>query len=110
MPDELLDNPAATLDLGAQARVVRVEDLAHVLRVEVLSAGGEPDEVGEEHRDDLALVARLVGLAVEWSAAEVAVPGICWVVLATARASRHGLSVRPRETPFRPGATPAARR
>jgi hypothetical protein len=60
----------------------------------VLSAGGEPDEVGEEHRDDLALVARLVRLVIERSAAEVAIPGTCWVVLATARASRHGRSVR----------------
>jgi hypothetical protein len=64
-PDELLDDAAATLDLGAPARIVGVEDLAHVLRVEVLSAGGEPDEVGEEHRDDLAFVARLVCLAIE---------------------------------------------
>ena len=42
----------------AQARVVRREQRAHVLGVELLGAGREADEVGEEHRDDLALLAR----------------------------------------------------
>ena len=38
--------------------------------------------------------ARLVRLVIERSAAEVAIPGTCWIVLAAARASRHGRSVR----------------
>ena len=54
--DELLHGAAEALDLGAQARVVRGEHRAHVLRVELLGAAGEADEVGEEDRDDLALL------------------------------------------------------
>ena len=55
--DELLDRPAAALELGAQTRVVRLEDGAHVLWVELLGARGEADEVGEEDGHDLALLA-----------------------------------------------------
>ncbi len=56
--DELLDRPAAPLELGAQTRVVGLEDRAHVLRIHLLGPRGEPDEVGEEDGHDLALLAR----------------------------------------------------
>ena len=45
------------LDLLAQPRVIRREDLADVLRVEPLGRRGRADEVGEEDRDDLPLLA-----------------------------------------------------
>ena len=62
--DELLHRAAEALDLGAQARVVGGEHRPHVLRIELLGAACEADEVGEEDRDDLALLAggRLSGL------------------------------------------------
>ena len=56
--DELLDRAAEALELGAQPLVVRPEHRLDVLGVELLGARGEADEVGEEHRHDLALAAR----------------------------------------------------
>ena len=56
--DELLDRAAVPLDLGAQLRVVRRERRADVLRVEPLGACRRADEVGEEDRHDLPLLAR----------------------------------------------------
>ena len=53
--DELLHRAAALLELGAQPLVVRPQDRLDVLRVERLGARGEADEVGEQHRHDLAL-------------------------------------------------------
>jgi hypothetical protein len=56
--DELLDRAAEPLDLGLRARVVALEAGTDVLGVGRLRGGGEADEVDEEHRDDLALLAR----------------------------------------------------
>jgi len=50
--DELLDAPAVALELSPNAFVVGNEERPHVLRVELLGAGGEPDEIDEQHRDD----------------------------------------------------------
>src|SRR5262249_39093058 len=55
--DELLDRAAALLDLLAQPRVVRHEDRAHVLRVAALGHRRRADEIGEQDRDDLPLLA-----------------------------------------------------
>ena len=55
--DELLDRSAVAFELGTQPLVVRAEDRLDVLRVERLGARGEADQVGEEHRHDLALAA-----------------------------------------------------
>jgi hypothetical protein len=44
------------LELGAQARVIRPEDRLDVLRVELLRACREADEVGEQHGDDFPLL------------------------------------------------------
>ena len=55
--DELLDRPAAPLELAAEPVVVRGEDRADVLGVEPLGARRRPDEVGEDHGDDLPLLA-----------------------------------------------------
>jgi hypothetical protein len=55
--DELLHGASETFELHTEACVVRGEERAHVLRVELLGARGEADQVGEEHRDDLPLLA-----------------------------------------------------
>jgi RecJ-like exonuclease len=57
IPDELLDRAAVALELGPDALVVRPQDRLHVLRIECLGLRGEPDEVAEHDRDDLALAA-----------------------------------------------------
>ena len=56
--DELLDRASEALQLRAQPLVVRPQDRLDVLGIERLGARGEADEVGEEHRHDLALAAR----------------------------------------------------
>ena len=56
--DELLDGAAEPLELTAQVRVVGPEQRADVLGIELLGAGREADEVGEEDGHDLALLAR----------------------------------------------------
>jgi len=65
--DELLDPAAVALDLAAHALVVRREERAYVLGIELLGAGREADDVDEEDADDAALFA--VGLGRESRAA-----------------------------------------
>ena len=55
---ELLERAAVGLELAADARVVRRDERLHVLRVELLGARRRADEVDEDRRDDLALLAR----------------------------------------------------
>jgi len=59
---ELLDGAAVALELGAEADVERGQERADVLRVELLGPSREADEVAEERRYDLALLARGGGL------------------------------------------------
>jgi len=92
--DELLDRAAEALDLPAQSRVVRVQKVAHVLRVGALGTRGEADEVAEEDRDDLALLhlgRRLRGQRRRTVQAE---PGSLRVLLAAGRAGEHPRSLR----------------
>jgi len=56
--DELLDRAAVSLQLMAEPGVVGGEQRANVLRIELLGARGEANEVGEEDGDDLAFFAR----------------------------------------------------
>jgi hypothetical protein len=58
---ELLDRAAVPLELAAQTLPVRAEHGAHVLGIEPLRTRPEPDEVGEEHGDNLALLAPRLG-------------------------------------------------
>ena len=53
--DELLDGPPAPRELLPHERVVRAEHRPDVLDVHTLGSTCEPHEVGEQHRDDLAL-------------------------------------------------------
>ena len=55
--DELLHRAAAVLELCAQPLVVRAQDRLDVLRVERFRARREADEIGEQHRHNLALAA-----------------------------------------------------
>jgi hypothetical protein len=81
--DELLHGAAVALELRAQPLVVRRQQCAHVLRVHLLGARGEPDEVGEQHRDDLALLSRYLRL--ERRPAREAEAGACGIVLPAIR-------------------------
>jgi hypothetical protein len=51
--DELLDRAPVGLEIGSQLIVVRGQERLDVLRIERVGARGEPDEVGEDHADDL---------------------------------------------------------
>lgn len=57
---------AAMLDLRPDPRVVRIEEGAHVLRVEPLGIRREAHEIDEDHRDDAPLLARRPGLGERW--------------------------------------------
>ena len=76
--DELLHRAAETLELGTQTLVIRAQNRLDVLRIELLSARGEPDQIGKQHRHDLTLAARLghdsESTAIDsrsWSAAQI---------------------------------------
>ena len=56
--NELLDSAAEPLELRAEPFVVGREQRAHVLRVEPFRASREANEIREEHRHDLPLLAR----------------------------------------------------
>jgi hypothetical protein len=101
--DELLHGAAEALDLRAQAREVGREHAADVLGVELLGAAGEPDEVGEEHGDDLALLAACVVLGRERGSAVVAEARALGVLLAANRANRHAERVRVDGSEFQEG-------
>jgi hypothetical protein len=57
--DELLDRAAVPFELMPQTRVVRADTCANILGVGCFGGGGEADQVAEEDRHDLALLARL---------------------------------------------------
>ena len=60
--DELLDGAAVALERFANSRVVRVDDPAHVLRVERLRQLREADHVDEDDAHDLPLECGLLRL------------------------------------------------
>jgi hypothetical protein len=84
--DVLLDNPAVLLDPPLCVSVVELLLLPDVLWVCAVGAGGEADEVDEEHRDELALLARC-GRRLEPAAAAVAEARLRRVLGATVRAA-----------------------
>ncbi len=88
--DELLYPAAEALELGANALVVRRQDRADVLGIELLGACGEPDEIDEDDRDDTPLLSRAAGLG-QGRAARVAEARALGVLLATPRTSEHGV-------------------
>jgi hypothetical protein len=89
--DELLDGAAVPLELASQLRVVRRQRGADVLGIELLRLRGEPDQVGEQDRDDLPLLAGLVRRrGAERRAAARAEAGILGVLAPAVRAQHHG--------------------
>ena len=104
IPDELLDRPSVALELVLQPGVVGLEHRADVLGVERLGSAREPDEVGEEHGDDLALLANLT--LGERRAAREAEPRDLGVVLPAGGADRHAESLRPGGSLLYAGARP----
>ena len=61
--------------------MVRLQEPLDVLRIHLLGARGEPHEVGEQHRDDLALLAEGACFPIERGATGVAEPCAGGVVL-----------------------------
>ena len=55
--DELLDSAAVALEIAAQAVVIGPQDALDIFRIQLLGAGGEANQVGEDHADDFALFA-----------------------------------------------------
>jgi hypothetical protein len=70
--------------------VVRRQDCANVLRIELLRARREPDEVDEDHADDPPLLARN-RILLERSAARETETGNVRVFLAARTAGGHSL-------------------
>ncbi len=92
--DELLDRPAEALELAPHVRVVGREHRADILRIELLRACREADEIDEEHRHDLPFLPRpCLARRRRVLAAEGAEPELLRE-LATARGTDgHGCSV-----------------
>ena len=87
--DELLDRATVPLELGPELRVIRREGGADVLGVETLGACRRADEVGEEDRHDLPLLARGAGCGRERSAAHPAEAEALGVLLSAGRTNDH---------------------
>ena len=58
--DELVQGAPEPLDLPAEPGMVGAEQRPDVLGVGLVGAGGEADQITEEHRDNLALLGRRV--------------------------------------------------
>ena len=52
--DELLDGPAESLDLVLDPLVVQLQEVANILRIGPIRSRGEPDQIDEQDRHDLA--------------------------------------------------------
>ena len=92
VPDELLHRASVALELLANALVVRRQNRAHVLRIEVLRTSGETDEVDEEHGYHSPLFTDRPLL--ENRAARVAELRFVGVLLAAACAGEHAGNTR----------------
>ncbi len=86
--DEFLHGAPAPLELRTDTVVVRAEDRAHLLGIELLRLRGEADEVAEEHGDDLALLPRSRNRN-QRRAAHPAEAEAIGILLAAARARDH---------------------
>ena len=84
--NELLHGPAKALELCPEPQVVRRQHGADILGVHLLGAGREPDEIGEQDRDDLSLFLGLCPSCRERRTACQAEPGSVGVFLAAALA------------------------
>ena len=87
--DELRNRAAVPLEDRAQVGVVRLQEPLHVLGIHSLGARREPHQVGEQHRDDLALLAEGTCFPIEWRPTRVAEPRAGGVVLPADLAPGH---------------------
>jgi hypothetical protein len=94
--DELLHRAAVALEHRSEVAVIRLKKPSHLLRVHSLRARGEADEVGEQHRDDLAFLARRCRVRGEGGSAGVTKASASRVLLTAVRAGDHWQSVRRR--------------
>ena len=94
--DELLDRAPVVLQLLAQQGVVGSESAAHILNVHSLAATREANQVGEQHRHDLALLTLRHLAGRQRGAAGPAEAKAVRVRLVTRGADRHQPSLRPR--------------
>ena len=86
--NELLHRAAESLELRADALVVRRQDVSDVLGVELLGAGSEAHEIDEEYGHNAAFLTRAAWFG-ERRAARVAELRELGVVLPTAGAGEH---------------------
>ena len=91
--DELLHRAAVALEDDAQILEVAAHARPQRLGVGRLAERGRADEVAEEDRDDLALLARRLRRG-ERRPARAAEPRVVGVLAPTARACRHARSLR----------------
>ncbi len=85
--DELVDRSAEVLDHALEQRVIHAEHRLHVFGIGVVRALGEPDQIAEQHGDELPLFAAGPGL--ERRTALQAEPGAVGVLRPTPRADDH---------------------
>jgi hypothetical protein len=104
VPDELLDGAAVAFDLPAGPVVVGAEAGLDLLGVGLVGRGGEPDQVADEHADDLALLTPPAGA--QRGGAGQTEAGPLGIVLATPLADDHADDPTQRE----PGTTRSSRR
>src|SRR5207247_9501061 len=91
--DELLDRAAVTLELVPQPCVVRREQGADVLGIELLRPRREANQIREQDRDDLPLLVGHRRRGVERGCAGAAELEAGRVLLAASRAGLHALSI-----------------
>ena len=91
--DELLDRASVPLDHVACQLEVAGEDAAQAFRIEPLAEGGRARDVGEDHCDDLPLLGG-ARFSAKRSAAGVAEPRACRILLAATRADGHSQKAR----------------
>ena len=89
--DELLDDAAIRLDAVAKKVVVGPQPGADVLGIRALRSRREPDEVAEEHGDDLPLLPHRDGCAGELGTARIAESRAVAILRPARRAGRHAL-------------------
>jgi class 3 adenylate cyclase len=90
--DELLDRAPVALELGADTCPVRSLEGAHLFRIELLGAGGEADQVGEQDGQDLALLAGRRGFGGERRGAACAEASVVRVLPSAGGADNHAVA------------------
>jgi hypothetical protein len=97
--NELRDRATVPLEDRAQVGVVRLQEPLHILGIHSLGARREPHEVGEQHRDDLALLAEGTCFPIERGATCVAEPRAGGVLLPANLARGHRESLQRHQLP-----------